>query len=119
MSKLDVNLLKAIGDDVADSALAALEEGAQLVVDEAKSRVSVKSGKLKNSIHYEKKNKGEKIKVVADAKDEKGFAYGPIVEFSPRIDKPFMYPALDARRAEVRQKIIDAIKEACAKHAKR
>lgn len=111
--------LKELGQDVCDEALKALEEGAQIVTDEAKSRVPVKTGRLRDSIHFKKLNKGQKIRIIADAKDEKGFSYAPIIEFSPRINNPFMHDSLAARRAEVRQNIINAIREAVHKHAKR
>ena len=117
----DRTFFEALGKDVTEKAKAALEEGAQIVVDEAKSRVPVKTGALKNSIHYIKQKKGTKIKIVADAtkssKDGEPVQYGQYVEFSPRINKPFLYPAMDGKRAEVRQKVIDAIKEACEKNA--
>ena len=115
--------LKELGQDVCDEALKALEDGAKIVVEDAKSRVPVETGTLRDSIKYKKIGKGQKIRIVADAyknnKDGKKIYYGNLVEFSPKINKPFMYPALDAHRAEIRQKIIDAIREAVHKHAKR
>lgn len=111
--------LKELGQDVCDAALNELENGAVIIVNDAQSRIHNVSGKLSRSIHFKKLNKGQKIRIIADAKDEKGFAYGPIVEFSPRINKPFLYPALDTHRAEIRQNIIDKIREAVHKHAKR
>lgn len=119
MAKSTILDLKELGQDVCEKALNALEEGAQIVTDEAKSRVPVKTGRLRDSIHFKKINKGQKIRIIADAKDEKGFSYAPIIEFSPRINNPFMHDSLSARRAEVKQNIIDAIREAVHKHAKR
>ena len=129
----DRTFFESLGKDVEDAAKKVLEEGAIEVVEEAKSRLrehifttvadtgrkSRSTGKLINSIHYIKQNKGRRIRIVADAKDDDGEQYGQFVEFSPRINKPFMYPALDAHRAEIRQKIIDAIRGAVHKHAKR
>lgn len=115
----DRHFFEALGNDVTEAAKMALEDGAQIVVDEAKSRVPVKTGALRDSIHFKKLNKGTKIRIVADAKDRDGTEYGQYVEFSPLINEPFMYPAMDSRRAEVKQKIIDAIREAVHKHAKR
>lgn len=111
--------LKELGQDVCDAALKELEDGAGIIVADAKSRVHDVSGALSNSIHLKKLSKGQRIRIIADAKDEKGFAYGAIVEFSPRINKPFLYPALEAHRAEIKQKIIDAIRGAVHKNAKR
>lgn len=115
----DREFFSILGNDVTEAAKKALEDGAQIVVDEAKSRVPVKTGALRDSIHFKKLNKGTKIRIVADAKDRDGVEYGQYVEFSPLINEPFMYPAMDSRRAEVKQKIIDAIREAVHKHAKR
>ena len=38
--------------------------------------------------------------------------YGRYIEFSPRINKPWFYPAWYAKQREVREKIIDAIGKA-------
>ena len=124
--RTNINLkdfFKELGADVEEAAKQALEEGAEIIVNDAKSRVAVDTGKLRDSIHFKKLNKGIKIRIVADAykMDSKGrkIYYGNLVEFSPRINKPFMYPAMDGKRAEVKQKIIDAIREAVHKNAKR
>ena len=122
----DINLnefFKDIGADIDGNAKKVLEEGAKTIVSDAKSMVAVDTGKLRDSIHLKKLNKGTKIRIVADAyklqDDGKRIYYGQLVEFSPKINKPFLYPAMDAHRAEIRQKVIDAIREAVHKHAKR
>ena len=123
MAKSILTDLKELGENVCEESLKALEDGAKIVVEDAKSRVPVETGTLRDSIKYKKIGKGQKIRIVADAykknKDGKKVYYGNLVEFSPKINKPFMYPALDAHRAEIRQNIIDAIREAVHKHAKR
>ena len=123
MAKSILMDLKELGQDVCEAGLSALEDGAKIVVEDAKSRVPVETGTLRDSIKYKKIGKGQKIRIVADAykknKDGKKVYYGRLVEFSPKINKPFMYPALDAHRGEIRQNIIDAIREAVHKHAKR
>ena len=113
----DRKFFESLGADVTDAAVKALEDGAKIVIEEAKGRVPVKSGALKESIHYTAQSKGRRIKIVADAKDNNGKQYGQYVEFDPRINHPFLYPAMDAKRAEIKQKIIEAIREACRENA--
>lgn len=114
------NILKELGENATKAAKDALADGAELVVAEAKSRCPVYKGNdcrvvkgaLRDSIHAVKLKSGAKYKIVADATSHDGIFYGKLVEFSPAINKPFMYPAMDARRDEVRNKIIDAVREA-------
>ena len=124
--KTDINLkdfFKELGADVEEAAKQALEEGAEIIVNDAKSRVAVDTGKLRDSIHFKKLNNGTKIRIIADAykvgSDGKKIYYGQLVEFSPKINKPFMYNSLEAHRAEIKQNIINAIREAVHKNAKR
>lgn len=104
------DLLDVLDKEVVNRAKDALEEGADLVVDDAKSRVPVKTGKLRDSIHYVVRKERTRIDVVANAKN-KGFPYGRIVEFSPKINQPFLFPAADANREKIKQLIIDAIRK--------
>ena len=69
-------------------------------------------GALRDSIHAVKFKGGAKYKIIADAVSHDGIFYGKLVEFSPAVNKPFMYPAMDARRDEVRNKIIEAVRRA-------
>ena len=69
-------------------------------------------GALRDSIHAEKKRSGTLYRISAGAKAQDGTAYGKLVEFSPKINKPFLYPALDARRDGVRRGIVEAVKAA-------
>ena len=52
---------------------------------------------------------------IQPAQAQDGLYYGKIVEFSPKINKPFLYPAMDAKREVVKKKIIDAVREAIRK----
>ena len=105
------SLLDTYGERVYNAAKQALQDNADMVVEEAKSRCPVDTGDLKESIHAETKRKGERVDVVADARHN-GYAYGKIVEFSPRINKPFLYPACDATRERRREHMIEMIREA-------
>ena len=113
-------ILKELGEDATKAAKEALAEGAEIVMQEAKNRCPVYKGNdrrvvkgaLRDSIHAVKQKGGAKYKIIADAVSHDGIFYGKLVEFSPKINKPFMYPAMDARRDEVRNKIIEAVREA-------
>ena len=101
------------GEDVKNAGVVELAKGAEKIKETAKSLCPSMTGNLKESIHVEtkKSKKGVNIKVVADAKNN-GFPYGRIVEFSPKIQRPFMLPAKDEHESEIRENAIDAIRQA-------
>ena len=113
-------ILRELGENATKAAKDALADGAEIVMQEARNRCPVYKGNdnrvvkgaLRDSIHAVKQKGGAKYKIVADAVSHDGIFYGKLVEFSPKINKPFMYPAMDARRDEVRNKIINAVREA-------
>ena len=116
-------ILKELGEAAETAAIAALAEGAEMVMKEAKQRCPVYEGDdyrvvkgaLRDSIHAEKQKGGKEYRIVADAQAQDGLYYGKIVEFSPKINKPFLYPAMDAKREAVKKKIVDAVREAIRK----
>ena len=123
MSKGWVNtqkLLEEMGEGVLEAGKKALAEGAEMVVQEAKNRCPVYKGSdyrvvpgaLRDSIRAVKKKGGAEYKITADAETQDGLKYGRLVEFSPRINKPFMYPAMDAQRDAVKDRIVEAVKAA-------
>lgn len=123
MSKGWVNtqtLLENMGEGVLEAGKKALAEGAEMVVQEAKTRCPVYKGNdhrvvpgaLRDSICAIKKKGGAEYKITANAETKDGLKYGRLVEFSPRINKPFLYPAMDAKRDAVKEKIVDAVKAA-------
>ena len=107
--------LRAMGEHVVKAAKAALKEVVDEIVADAKSRCPVKTGRLRDSIKSISNKDGSVYRISANAsveskKAESGrFFYGPVVEFSPKINKPFLYPALDAHTNTVRDKIDAAI----------
>ena len=113
-------ILKELGESATKAAKSALAEGTEIVMQEARNRCPVYKGNdrrvvkgaLRDSIHAVKLKGGAKYKIIADATSHDGIFYGKLVEFSPAINKPFMYPAMDARRDEVRNKIVAAVREA-------
>jgi len=113
-------LFVQLGADVSDGAKKALADGGDLVVREAESRCPMgDSGALKESIKSKANRKGTRVKITADARNPKdGYPYGQIMEFDPKRRRPFMYPAMDARRQEVKDGVIKAIREAVRKNAK-
>lgn len=103
-------LLQTYGERAKQAALEGLLEGGEIVAAEAKRNCPVDTGRLRDSIHTEKK--GNKVRVVADAKNPKdGYYYGKLIEYSPK-GKPFLHSALDAKRAEVKQKVLEKIRAA-------
>jgi hypothetical protein len=105
-------ILQDYGKQVADAAKKALAEEAEVIANDAKSRCPVRSGNLKNSIHTVPNKSGTRVFIIADAVDEKGIPYGRIVEFSSKIQKPYVYPAMDEHKDEISSKVADAIKQA-------
>lgn len=104
-----VDRLRRRGNAAVQAAKQALREGVNGIVDDAKLRVPVDTGRLKNSIHAETENEGASYKIVADAKNEQGNSYAKIVEYDPKINKPFMYPAIEANKQRISDKIKQAI----------
>ena len=113
-------ILKELGENATKAAKDALADGVEIVMQEAKTRCPVYKGNdhrvvkgaLRDSIHAVRMKGGAKYKIIADAVSHDGIFYGKLVEFSPAVNKPFMYPAMDAKRDEVRSKIIEAVREA-------
>lgn len=115
MARLTINsLLQTYGEAAKQAALEGLLEAGEIVAEEARRRCPVDTGRLQESIHTEKK--GNKVRVVANAKNPKdGYNYARWIEFAPK-GKPFMNPALQAKRAEVKQHVIDKIRAALNQH---
>lgn len=121
--------LLELGDHVLAAAKEALKKGADEVAEDAKSRCPVYEGHkkengqvyhwagatpgaLRDSIKAEPNSRGTVYQISANAKNSKGYLYGQIVEFSPRVNRPFLYPALDAKRQDVATAIIEAVHNA-------
>lgn len=109
-----VRKLRMKGEHVLTAAKQGLKEGAQLVVDDAKSRCPVRTGKLRDSIKAVKLEDGAAYEISADAKNQRGIAYGQFVEFSPN-GHPFLYPAFDAQKDAVKNHVKQAIDNAVAR----
>ena len=92
---------RKLGDDASGALKVAAKASAELVADEAKSRVPRRSGRLAGSIRATSTARGDASVKVGGAR----LIYAPIIHFgwpghniSPQ---PFLLDALDARRGEI------------------
>ena len=106
------NALKVYGERVADAAKEALADNAEELCQTVKSKCPVRTGRLLDSIHVSRLKDGAVYKVIADARGDDGTPYARIVEFSPKIDKPFMYPSMDEKRDKFKRNVVSKIKGA-------
>ncbi|MBR0059914.1 MAG: HK97 gp10 family phage protein [Selenomonadaceae bacterium] len=129
LRKQQVNIKKILqlyGDKAAQAARKALNENGENLAQTARELAPAEKGfyngrhfnpkhpgRLRDSIHVEEGGK-DKILVVADAKDDKGYCYAPIIEYSPR-GKPFMKPAYEAKKIEMINHAKDVIRAAIKK----
>lgn len=110
------SILETYGEGAVNAIRAEMEVMAEKIVEDMKARVPVDSGALRDSIHWSWNKKKTAIRIVADAKNKKnGVPYARYVEFSPKINKPFFYPALDAHRDEYHEQLVRALKKALEK----
>ncbi len=109
-----VKKLRAKGEEVLLAAKSALKDGVDLIVADAKSRCPVDTGKLKDSVKAVDLEQGAAYELSANATNAKKIAYGQFVEFSPKINKPFLYPAVDANINYVKNNIKQAVESAIA-----
>lgn len=115
--KINDGVIKAIkdgGEKVKAMAVENCPEAAEDILHK-KGYPVLPKGTLKNSIRIidKTKDKNPKVVITADAKNPvDGVEYGHILEYSAKINRPFMFPALDRYRDEIRANIIDAIKKA-------
>ena len=106
-------LQELYGEKVVAAVRRQMEEEAEAIVQDMKSRVPVRTGALKNTIRWHWNKKKTAIEIVADAANPKNnVKYGRYVEFSPRINKPFFYPAMDAHRNGYKDRLMNAMKKA-------
>ena len=117
------HILELYGEKAAQAARKALRENADTLVQAARELCPVEKGfyrgrqhklkhpgRLRDSIHVEDGGK-ESIAVVADAKDDKGYCYAPIIEYAP-WGQPFMKPAYEAKKIEMINHTKDVIRAA-------
>ena len=108
-----VRRLREQGEHVVAAAKNALKEGVDQVVVDAKSRVRVDTGRLKESIKAVDVADGAAYEIEANARNPKDhIVYGQFEEFAP-WGHPFLMPALEAHTngiiANIKQAIEDAV----------
>lgn len=90
----------------------ALQEGGEIIAEKARNNLerngSVFTGNLKKSIHVERMGDSV-IKVTASAVGKNGYNYAARIEFSPKVNKPYMYPALNQSKEEIKSLISEAV----------
>lgn len=107
-----LNLLREKGEHVVAAAKNALKEGVDEVVSDAKTRVRVDTGRLKESIKAVDVANGAAYEIQANARNPKdNIAYGQFEEFAP-WGHPFLMPALEAHAEPIRNSIKQAVDEA-------
>lgn len=102
--------LRRRGRQIEAAAKSALRESAAEIVQDAKSRAPVKTGNLRDSIHAIEENEGLSYKIVADAINEQGKQYAKIVEYSPKINKPYLFPAIEDNKNNINRRIAQAVR---------
>lgn len=120
------DILELYGEKAAEAARQSIKDNAENLAQAARELVPVEKGfykgrqhklkhpgRLRDSIHVEQEKK-DTVLVVADAKDDKGFCYAPIIEFSPR-GQPFLKPAYEAKKIEMINHSMDVIRAAIRK----
>ncbi len=110
-----VQKLEELGEDILMAAKVELGLGVDQITQNAKSRCPVVTGKLRDSIKARDIADGAVYDVLADAKNDKGIAYGQFVEWSPKINRPFLFPAIQANRKTIKENIKQAVQEAVRK----
>ncbi len=117
------DILNLYGEKAAQAARQALKDNAETLAQEARERCPVETGfykgrhfklkhpgRLRDSIHVED-GKKDTIQIVADAKDDKGYEYAPLIEYAP-WGQPFMKPAYEAKKIEMINHSKDIIRAA-------
>jgi len=116
-------LLIELGAEVSAEAKKALLSGGQTILSDAKARIHSISGALSASGKIGVNKSGTIVRIVFDAQSPAtanspgGYLYGKIVEFRPGHEHPFLYPAYDAHRNQIKQNVIEAVRRAVKKHA--
>lgn len=110
-------ILERYGENAKKAMQDAMEAEAEKIVQDMKSRVPVRSGRLRESIHWKWNRDKTAISIVADAANGK-VKYARIVEFSPKINKPFFFPVLDAHIEEYHRKLAETLRSEAGKAGK-
>lgn len=121
------DILDRYGEKAAEAARQSLKDNAETLAQAARELAPVEKGfykgrqfklkhpgRLRDSIHVEESGKKDTILVVADATDDKGYCYAPLIEYAP-YGHPFMEPAYQAKKIEMINHSKDKIRAAIRK----
>lgn len=103
--------LREMGEHVANAAKRALRNGAYRVVADAKNKVPVRTGKLRDSIKAKSNSDGSGYKISADAKN-RGYLYGRVIEYADDRKKAFLHPAYEENKQQIRENVKNAARQA-------
>lgn len=108
--------LQNIGANVGRLENQALKNAAEPVLQDAKTNVLVKTGKLKKGLkisNIKKKNGIKYIQVGVDRGDNSEVFYGKFIEFgtSKMAARPFLQPAYEKNKDTIRETIAETLKE--------
>lgn len=110
------DVLEEYGRQVTDDLRVVMEDTAGDVVTGAKSRVPVRTGRLRDSIRWRWNKNHTVIRIDARAVNPRDKTnYAKIVEFSPKINKPFLYPALDEVKDAYRARMVETLRRSIRK----
>lgn len=108
-----------VGRAATEAGKAALKQGAEYMLAECKKRCpydpdhdkkhNQKGTHLRDSLRIEYKDKGMYAKILTDLKTDNGLNEGAVVEYSSRVNIPFMQQTKDACMEQVQAMIRDAI----------
>lgn len=105
-----VENLRKKGEQVLAVSKAILKDGAAEIVNDAKSICPVKTGKLRDSIKAKDVGDGVIYEFTADAVNKSGKQYAQYIEYSPKINRPFLFPAIDRNAKTINDKLQEALK---------
>lgn len=121
------DILDRYGEKAAEAARQSLKDNAETLAQAARELAPVEKGfyrgrqfklkhpgRLRDSIHVEDSGKKDTILIVADATDDKGYCYAPLIEYGPR-GQAFMEPAYQAKKIEMINHSKDKIRAAIRK----
>ena len=116
-------LLIELGAEASAEAKKALLAGGQTILSDAKARIHSVSGALSANGKIGVNNLGTIVRIVFDAASPAtahsagGYMYAKIVEFRPGHEHPYLYPAYDAHRDQIKKNVIEAIQKAVRNRA--
>ena len=116
-------LLIELGAEVSAEAKKTLLTGGQTILSDAKARIHSISGALSASGKIEVNKSGTIVRILFDAASPAtahstgGYRYAKIVQFRPGHEHPYLYPAYDAHRDQIKQNVIEAIQKAVINRA--